>query len=1203
VQIPRRMCAYGLIEGSVKDLRVRSQAAVVLLALSTIMLGCGGLNANNRVQASALVVSNLNLDFGTVVVGNSKVVSENILNTTSSSVTISQVVVTGSSFQLDGGPFPLTLQSNQSATIAIRFVPQNSGKPSGSLAISSTASAPISVALAGKSVNAGQLSVNPSPISFGKVMLGGSQTRSATLTNSGGSDLTISQVAVSGNEFQVDGMNLPFTLPASQSTNFNVTFTPKTSGNQSGTISVTTSASPTASDSHTSSSSYAIANVSFQTNSASSASKHSGDPHHQTVTIPLTGAGDMPGQLTLTPSILSFGNVQMGNSQTLPETLTNSGNSSVNVSQATVTGAGFSVSSLSLPLTLAAGQSQSFSVTFVPNAAGSAGGSLSIVSDASNPALNGTLSGTGVAASLLTASPSSLGFGNIPVGSSQTRSQTLTNSGTSILTISQATVTGSGYSVSGMNLPVILAAGHSTAFNVTFTPSTVGPAGGNLSITSNASNPNMAIPLSGNGAPPGSLTASVSSLSFSSVQVGNSQTLSETLTNSGGSSVTISNAAVIGAAYSTNGLSLPVTLGAGQNTTFSVTFTPTRGGSAAGNLSITSNASNPTLAVPLSGTGLAPGSLTATATSLSFGNLQVGNSQTLSETLTNSGGSIVTITAATIPAPYNMSGMSLPTTLAAGQSTTFTVTFTPTTGGSASGTLSISSNASNPTLAVPLAGTGVTPGSLTATATSLSFGNVQVGNSQTLSETLTNSGGSSVTITAATIPAPYSMTGMTLPTTLTPGQSASFSVKFTPTAGGSASGNLSITSNASNPTLAVPLAGTGVTPGSLTANATSLSFGSVQVGNSQTLSETLTNTGASSVTITAATTAVSYSISGMNLPATLAAGQTTSFNVTFTPTTGGSANGSLSITSNASNPSLSIPLSGIGVSPGSLSATASSLSFGSVQVGNSQTLSETLTNSGGSSLTVTQANVTGTGFSVTGLTLPLTLIPGQSFTFGAVFTPTSAGSASGNIAVVSNASNPNLAISMSGSGAVAGQVTISPGTLSFGSVVVGQSKRMTATLNATGSTVIVSSAATGTSEFALSGQSFPLSIAAGSSATITVTFTPQASGAASDSASFTSNAANSPVEALTGNGTPPPQHSVDLTWNASTSSATGYNIYRGGSSGGPYSQINSTLDSATSYIDSTVVAGNTYFYVTTAVDGNGVESVNSNQVKTVIPTP
>lgn len=81
----------------------------------------------------------------------------------------------------------------------------------------------------------------------------------------------------------------------------------------------------------------------------------------------------------------------------------------------------------------------------------------------------------------------------------------------------------------------------------------------------------------------------------------------------------------------------------------------------------------------------------------------------------------------------------------------------------------------------------------------------------------------------------------------------------------------------------------------------------------------------------------------MSLSATLAAGQSTSFNVTFTPTTGGSASGNLSITCSASNPSLSIPLSGTGETPGSLIATASRPCFGSVQLGSNQTLSETLT--------------------------------------------------------------------------------------------------------------------------------------------------------------------------------------------------------------------------------------------------------------------
>ena len=284
--------------------------------------------------------------------------------------------------------------------------------------------------------------------------------------------------------------------------------------------------------------------------------------------------------------------------------------------------------------------------------------------------------------------------------------------------------------------------------------------------------------------------------------------------------------------------------------------------------------------------------------------------------------------------------------------------------------------------------------------------------------------------------------------------------------------------------------------------------------------------------------------------------------------------------------------------------TSSSLSFGSVAVNSTASKTESLTNSGGTAVKVSQANVTGTGFSITGLTLPLTLNPGQSFTFGVSFAPTSAGSVTGSIGFVSDASNPNLSVSLSGTGASLGQLSVSPATLTFGSVIVGQSKTMNATLSATGANVTVSSAGFNTSEFTLSGVAFPLTVTAGQSTTVSVVFTPQASGTASDSVSFASNASNSPaVETLTGSGTPPPQHSVDLSWAPSTSSVVGYNIYRGSKSGGPYSKINSVLDASTSYTDSSVQAGTTYFYVSTAVDGNGMESGFSNQVQAVIPTP
>jgi hypothetical protein len=730
---------------------------------------------------------------------------------------------------------------------------------------------------------------------------------------------------------------------------------------------------------------------------------------------------------------------------------------------------------------------------------------------------------------------------------------------------------------------------------------------GNIAIISNASNSTLNIALSGTGVTPGALTANPSSLSFGNVTIGSSSTLSETVTNTGGSSVTITQATTTGAGFSISGLSLPLTLTAGQSKTFSVTFAPSSAGSVNGNIAIISNASNSTLNIPLSGTGVTQGTLSANPTSLSFGNVQIGSSSTLSETLTNTGGSSLTITQATTTgAGFSVSGLSLPLTLTAGQSKTFSVVFAPSSAGSVNGNLAIISNASNSTLNIPLSGTGVTPGTLSANPTSLSFGNVQTGSSSTLSETITNTGGSSVTITQATTTgAGFSISGLSLPLTLTAGQSKTFSVTFAPQSVGSVNGNLAIISDASNPTLNIPLSGTGVAPGTLSANPTSLSFGNVQIGNSSTLSETVTNTGGSSVTITQANvTGAGFSISGLSLPLTLTAGQSKTFSVLFAPSSAGSVNGNLAIISNASNPTLNIPLSGTGVTPGTLSANPSSLSFGNVQVGTSKTLSETLTNTGGSSLTISQATASGAGFSISGINPPVTLTTGQSITFNATFAPTSTGSANGTISVTSNGSNPNLSVSMSGTGTAAGQLSVNPVSLNFGSVLVGDSSALAASLNATGASVTVSSLSISNSAFSLSGLSLPLTISAGNSANFTVTFTPSATGLTTGSVTFTSNASNSPtVLSVGGTGAAPPQHSVALSWDASISVVDGYNIYRGTTHGGPYSKINSALDVNTDYTDDTVQAGQTYYYVTTAVDSGGGESVFSNEVQAAIPNP
>jgi len=390
----------------------------------------------------------------------------------------------------------------------------------------------------------------------------------------------------------------------------------------------------------------------------------------------------------------------------------------------------------------------------------------------------------------------------------------------------------------------------------------------------------------------------------------------------------------------------------------------------------------------------------------------------------------------------------------------------------------------------------------------------------------------------------------------------------------------------------------------LSPNPLSLRFGSVQPGNSQTLSETLTNSGGSSVTITQANLSGSgFNISSLALPVTLNAGQSTSFTVLFTPQSSGSISGNLAILSDASNSTLNLSLSGTGATPAVLAANPSSLSFGNVGAASSKTLSQTLTNSGGSALTISQIAPSGTGFSFTGINPPVTLSAGQSFTFNVAFTPAAAGSVNGTLSVTSDASNPNLAIPLSATGMAAGQLALAPTNLNFGNVTVGTSLAQSGTLTATGASVTVSSASLSSPEFALSGISLPVTIAAGSSAPFILTFTPQASGTASANLSFASNASNTPTfQSLTGNGTAPLPHSVALNWNASTSSnVVGYNVYRGTVSGGPYAQINSALNTGTNDMDTTVQSGHTYYYVVTAVDSNGSESVFSTQVQAAIP--
>src|SRR5947209_7266886 len=600
------------------------------------------------------------------------------------------------------------------------------------------------------------------------------------------------------------------------------------------------------------------------------------------------------------------------------------------------------------------------------------------------------------------------------------------------------------------------------------------------------------------------LAASQSPLDFGDVSTGTNKTKTITLTNSGSASIRLSRAHVSGSSFKVSGLSLPLTLGPKQNTTFNVVFAPGRTGNITGSVSLVSNDARYATTIVLSGTGVQR-YLWVNPSGASFGNVGLGTHSAHAITLTNPGpASVIVYRAYASGSGFSMTGLRFPLKLGPGQKTTFSVVFAPVSTRSVTGRVSLVSNALNSPTTIALSGTGVQPlqPQLSVIPPSASFGNVGVGTRNTYAFTLTNSGSASVTVSQANVSGSgLSVGGLSLPLTLTPGQKTTFSVVFAPASTGNITGSVSLVSNALNSPTTIALSGTAVQP-QLSVVPPSASFGDVAVGtrNSQTI--TLINSGTGSVTISQATPSGNgFSMTGLTVPLTLSAGQRTSFNVAFAPASAGSITGSLSLVSDAPNSPSTIALSGTGVtSTFLLTASPTSLSFANVTVGsNSAPQTVTLTNSGNSSVSISQINVSGSGFSASGLTAPLTLAAGQTASFSVVFASTTAGSAIGNISLVSNATN-------------------------------------------------------------------------------------------------------SPTIALSASGVQPIPLARTLSWNPSLSAVVSYNVYRGTQSGGSYQKLNSLPAPTTTYTDNSVLAGQTYFYVVTAVDSRNVESVHSNEVSTTIPS-
>jgi Domain of unknown function (DUF4082)/Abnormal spindle-like microcephaly-assoc'd, ASPM-SPD-2-Hydin len=390
----------------------------------------------------------------------------------------------------------------------------------------------------------------------------------------------------------------------------------------------------------------------------------------------------------------------------------------------------------------------------------------------------------------------------------------------------------------------------------------------------------------------------------------------------------------------------------------------------------------------------------------------------------------------------------------------------------------------------------------------------------------------------------------------------------------------------------------------LTSSPASLNLGNVNVGSSTSQTLTLTNTATSSVTISkVATTGAEFSASVMTVPFTLAAGKQVSLNIKFNATSLGAATGSLTVSSNASDPTLTVPLSGTGMQP-QISAVPASISFGNVTLGVSNTQTLTVRDSGNANLIVSQATIVGTGFSMSGPTLPVTVAPGQSAAFTVRYAPGTAGSSTGTMSIGSNAPQSPLVVPLSGAGVSQSlQLSANPSSLAFGNVTEGTSGKESVTLTNTGNAAVsVSKLTPSGTYFSVGGLVTPVTLAPGQTASFSAVFAPTTTGTFTGSISVASTATNSPLSIpLSGSGIANTTHKAVLSWTPSTSVVSGYNVYRGSQKGGPYTKITSSLVPGSTYTDLNVQAGLTYYYVVTSVESNGMESTYSSEISGTIP--
>jgi len=528
--------------------------------------------------------------------------------------------------------------------------------------------------------------------------------------------------------------------------------------------------------------------------------------------------------------------------------------------------------------------------------------------------------------------------------------------------------------------------------------------------------------------------------------------------------------------------------------------------------------------IPLASAGTGLTTASVSPASLTFAPQAIGTGSTAQTvTMTNSGSATLSGISVAISGDFTETDSCVDTSVAAGASCAFQVTFAPGATGMRTGEMIVTANVAGGQLMVALSGTGETAGLVSLTPSTVSFGQVEVGVTSTpMQVQAANTGGVPVAITSVNVTAPFALASNSCGTTsLAANTSCQMQVAFAPTQVGAATGTLTLVDGTG--TQVVALSGTGAAAPTDSLTPAAITFPATVTGQLS-VAQTITLTNSGDLTLTAISISVTGAFQTSNTCSSQLGGHAScAISVVFAPTQAGSLSGTLTITDALRTQTVAV--SGVGVTQGVLSVSPTSLNFSNQQPGvASAPQTVTVSNSGGASLANIGFQLSGSAapsYSIAGTNCGASLGSGSSCTAQILFTPTSTRAIAATLAVSTSTLGVSaVSVSLNGGGAVTGGLGINPGQVAFPVVGVGQSSSAVPVTIANSSGYSVGSLVLAiNAPFVVSQSTCSGSLVSGASCIATLLFEPTASGAATGALTIASPDLSSPFHvALSGTG-------------------------------------------------------------------------------------